>query len=185
MTPIPSPRQISSFAAAQTGKLLADLNARIRDGAQSPDPDVVHDIRVVIRKLNQALVVFKPSFPVQEQKKFGKTLKKMMELSSKVRDSDIALKVLNKSKLKSANRLVPVFTKHRKRTARAFTKTLRRWVKRDSVAKWRSALVAPARKNGSAPAEPLDRSAERFIGSLARSLFLRGTEVGKVNAPRE
>src|SRR5258707_157875 len=124
MMPIQSSRQTSSFAAGQAGKLLADLNTRICAAVKSQDADVVHDIRVDIRKLTQVLVVFKPSFPAQQQKKFRKVLKKIMDLSSDVRDSDIALKLLDKSKVKSAKRLVPAFKKRRKSAARAFDKAL-------------------------------------------------------------
>ena len=173
----------SLFAVEQAGKLLTDLNSQIRRAAKSPNADAVHDIRVDIRKISQALRVFKPVFPGQERKKFRRKLKRIMELAGEVRNFDIALKLLKKSKSNAAQPLQSTFKKRRKRAARAFAKALRRWIDQRLPSEWRSRLLAPAKNNQTD--EPVTNVADQVIRSMTKDYYAQGNEAAKVFAPKK
>src|SRR5216683_1731689 len=180
--PVPTP----VFAVEQTGKLLGELNSQIKRTLRDPDPDAVHDVRVDIRKLSQAMQVFKPWFPAGERNKLRPKLKRIMDLTSDVRNCDVALTLLKKSKAKAAAPLQSTFKRRRKAAERTLAKALRRWVDRASSSKWRANLLAPPKNNREAQAaEPITNTAERVVSSMTRDFFVQGREAAKVSTPKK
>ncbi len=88
-------RQISALA----GRLVEDLQA----AARKQDEETVHRIRVSIRRFIQSLTVFQQYVPESSSKKVRKQLRRVMRLSSKVRDLDIALSFLKKQRCPAGN----------------------------------------------------------------------------------
>ena len=80
----------------QCRQLLNQVTSQVEHTLKAGDPGSVHDLRVSIRRLRQALVVF---FPKKAPKKLRNRLRTMMVFAGEVRDCDITMKLLGKSKL--------------------------------------------------------------------------------------
>jgi CHAD domain-containing protein len=127
------------FAAEHVGRLLRRLAYQAGRAAKTPHASDVHDLRVAIRRFTQALAAFDSCFPAQELKRVRRRLKRIMDLAGDVRDCDIAIELLSKSKA-NPTALVALFCKRRKDAERELADTLRRWSQRHSYRKWRAAL---------------------------------------------
>lgn len=107
-----------------------------------PQPDPIHDLRVGIRRFTQALRVFRDLLPDAEVKPIRKLLKEMMDVTSEVRNRDIALDLLTDSKNTKLKRRL---RKDRKAYADRFCVVVKRWNAERWPAQWRSSLQIPRR----------------------------------------
>lgn len=126
-----------AYAMEQMNRLLTGVAFQIHRTAKTPGPDQIHDLRVSIRRFSQSLLLFSDFCPSWEIKKIRKVLKRMMQLTSEIRNRDIALEFLAKHQ----------HTNHRQRLEaerssfeRQFSEMARRWNGRNFSAKWRNAL---------------------------------------------
>jgi len=128
---------IRVFAIEQMSHLLTRLAFEVHRAAKQPGQDEIHDLRVCIRRFSQGLTVFRDFLPASEVKKVETRLKRMMRLTSQIRDRDILLEFLASMKPKAHRRRL-----ERERTAyeREFSEMVRRWTARDFSAKWRTGL---------------------------------------------
>src|SRR5690349_6465278 len=85
---------IRDYAIEQINHLLTRLAFEVHRAAKHPGPDEIHDLRVRIRRFSQGLSVFDDFFPRWEVKKVKRRLRRMMKLTSKIRDRDITLEFL-------------------------------------------------------------------------------------------
>jgi CHAD domain-containing protein len=130
---------IEDYAAGQLDQLLRVFGKRIKQTAQTPGPDEIHDLRVSMRRLSQAVQLFGSLFPAWEAEEIVKTLKRMMRLTSEVRNRDIALQFLEESK-RTRHRVR--LRKERLAYQRQFEATILHWSDQDFSAKWRRGLPA-------------------------------------------
>jgi len=128
---------IRDFAIEQMNQLLTTLAFRVHRAAKRPGPDEIHDVRVSIRRFSQGLRLFSDFFPSWEVKKVRKFLKRMMRLTSEIRNRDIVLEYIA---TKEHPRHRARFEKERGAYARQFSEMVRRWSARDLSAKWRTGL---------------------------------------------
>jgi CHAD domain-containing protein len=130
------------YAIEQTNRLLTTLAFQVHRAARKPGPDEIHDLRVSIRRFSQGLEVFSDFFPKWEIKKIRRMLKRMMQLTSSIRDRDIALEFLAGLEPASArqNAHRPRLTRERGAYQRQFAEMVRRWSAHDFSAKWRNGL---------------------------------------------
>ena len=128
---------IHDFAIEQVNHLLTRLAFQVHRVAKEPGPDEIHDLRVSIRRFSQALKVFESFFPAWEAKKVQKRLKRMMHLTSQIRDRDIALEFIAGIKRTSHQQR---FERERATCQRELSEMVRRWTARDFSAKWRTGL---------------------------------------------
>jgi CHAD domain-containing protein len=128
---------LHDYAVEQMNRLLATLAFQVHRAANKAGPDEIHDLRVSIRRFSQALELFSDFFPKWQVKKIQRMLKRMMRLTSSIRDRDITLEFLAESQ-HTAHR--PRLTKERSSYQRQFAQTVRRWSARDFSAQWRNGL---------------------------------------------
>ena|SRR5579864_4085789 len=128
---------IHDFAIEQVNHLLSRLAFQVHRVAKQPGPDEIHDLRVSIRRFSQGLSVFDQFFPPWEVKKITKRLRRMMRLTSQIRDRDIALEFLASLKHTAHRRR---FERERATCRRELSEMVRRWMTRDFSAKWRTGL---------------------------------------------
>jgi CHAD domain-containing protein len=130
------------YAVEQMNRLLTTLAFQVHRAAKKPGPDEIHDLRVSIRRFSQGLELFSDFFPKWEIKKIHRMLKRMMQLTSSIRDRDITLEFLTASKPASARHRMhrPRLTKERSAYQRQFAEMVRRWSAHDFSAKWRNGL---------------------------------------------
>lgn len=84
----------SDFAASEINRLLRNLTTRIRQTLRSANADAVHDLRVSIRRFDQALLVFGDLLDKKAVRKTRRRLKEIMALAGAVRNCDIAEQLL-------------------------------------------------------------------------------------------
>jgi CHAD domain-containing protein len=130
---------IRDFAVSQMNRLLSDLAFEAHRATKSRDPEVIHDLRVAVRRFGEALRLFPEFFPHWEVKKIRKRLNRMMDLTSEIRNRDVALRYLGKEKVKDPV-LRASLQRDRRIHEREFTRMIRRWTSRDFSAKWRIGL---------------------------------------------
>src|SRR5215831_13431824 len=91
-----------AFWVDQATRLLGRLAFQIKRTLHSHDPEAVHDLRVAIRRLTQALAISKSFLPPRAVKKIRRRTKAIMTLAGAVRDCDIALKLVTRSQAQDA-----------------------------------------------------------------------------------
>ena len=128
---------IRDYAVDQVNHLLSRLAFQVHRAAKQPGPDEIHDLRVGIRRFSQGLEVFHDFFPPWEVKKVTKRLKRMMKITSQIRDRDITLEFLADVKHTTHRQR---FERERADYEREFSEMVRRWSARDFSAKWRTRL---------------------------------------------
>jgi CHAD domain-containing protein len=126
------------YAIDQMNRLLTRLAFQVHRAAKKPGPDEIHDLRVSIRRFSQGLQLFSDFFPKWEVKKIRKMLKRMMQVTSSIRDRDITLEFLAETQDHAhQSRLA----KERGTYQRQFAEMVRRWSAQDFSAKWRNGLA--------------------------------------------
>ena len=133
---------IHDYAIEQMNRLLTTLAFQVHRAAKKPGPDEIHDLRVSIRRFSQGLELFSDFFPKWEVKKISRILKRMMRLTSSIRDRDITLEFLTESQPASSQHGThqPRLEKERGAYRRQFSEMVRRWSAQDFSAKWRNGL---------------------------------------------
>jgi CHAD domain-containing protein len=128
---------IHDYAIEQMNRLLTTLAYQVHRAAAKPGPDEIHDLRVSVRRFSQGLRLFADFFPKWEVKKIRRMLKRVMRVSSAIRDRDVTLDFL-----KEAGHTTHQSRLEKERLAyqRQFSELLRRWSARDFSTKWRNGL---------------------------------------------
>lgn len=125
------------YVLEQMNRLLTTLAFQIHRAAKKPGADEIHDLRVSIRRFSQGLLLFTQFFPKWEVKKIKRMLKRMMQLTSEIRNRDIALEFLADLNASAHQRRLE---RERLQYQRRFEQMVRRWSARDFSAKWRNRL---------------------------------------------
>lgn len=128
---------IRDYAAAHMNRLLTALAFQVHRTVQKPGVEEIHDLRVGIRRLSQALRLFRDFVPGREAAKIERRLKHMMRLTSQIRNRDIALEFLARSQHGEQRRRLE---KQRKTYQREFSDLVRRWTANNFSARWRDGL---------------------------------------------
>jgi CHAD domain-containing protein len=128
---------IRDYALDQMNHLLTRLAFQIHRAAKAPGPEEIHDVRVSIRRFSQGLLLFEAFFPPWEVRKIRRRLKRMLKLTSEIRDRDITLDYLASIR---QTRHRPRLVKKRLVLQKEFSQMVRRWNAREFSAKWRSGL---------------------------------------------
>ena len=144
-------------------KLLERLAYQINHTVHSHHAEPIHDLRVAVRRFQQALGIFKNHFPAREVKKIKRRLKDLMDLSSDVRDCDIATKILARSGLSGAAPLKTKIAARRKEGLAQLVTALRRWGARNTSSKWRAVLANASNGVDQDAAARLPKSAKQFL----------------------
>jgi CHAD domain-containing protein len=164
------------FAGQSASKLLGRLAFQMNSTKKAADADSVHDLRVSIRRFNQALGAFKSCFPGKETRKIRRRTKKLMTLAGTVRNFDIALKLLAKSHIAEVADLRSKLESQRKESSRVLIDALKRRIERKSSLKWRRALES-ALAGGKRPScrIPVKETASRILPQIAADFVERGS----------
>ena len=128
---------LRDYALDQMNHLLTRLAFQTHRAAKAPGPEEIHDVRVSIRRFSQGLLLFHDLFPPWEVKKIKRRLKRMMRLTSEIRNRDITLEYLASVK---ETRHRPRLVKQRLALQKEFTQMVTRWNAREFSANWRTGL---------------------------------------------
>jgi CHAD domain-containing protein len=174
------------FAREQADRLLGRLAFQIGRAIKSRNAEAIHDLRVAIRRFAQALRAFKPCFHGKALRKIRRELKQIMTVAGEVRNHDIALKLLAKSKKAQGTGFQAKMQNGRREAERSLITVLKRWLERKSSLKWRNALDAAAEAQDSFCKAPLAQTARQMLPGIAQDFFEQGDEAAGAKAePRE
>jgi CHAD domain-containing protein len=167
---MPPSVESGTFAADSVTRLLERLAYRVTAAAHTHDEASIHDLRVAIRRFSQSLTLFKDLYGAKERKKIRARLKRLMELTSEVRDCDVAAELLKKSELAGAAALEERLADRRKDTVKLLLPALRGWPARHTTARWRAALTPNGGRH-----IPLDERVRERLPRIAKK-FLKAAE---------
>ena len=128
---------LNDYVVEQMNGLLTRLAFQVHRAAKEPGANEIHDLRVSIRRFTQGLLLFTDCFPKWEVKKIKRMLKRMMRLTSEIRNRDITLEFLAELRAPLHRRRLE---RERLQYQRQFAEMVRRWSARDFSAKWRNSL---------------------------------------------
>ena len=137
MTKAPGIRQ---YAVEQVSNLLGKLVFQAHHAARSHDPGAIHDLRVSIRRFNQAMRAFGQFLPGREVKKIRRRLREIMDAAARVRDRDIALELCTEANLPETAPLRQTVADQRDRSQHELRNRLKRFEARDYSSRWRVRL---------------------------------------------
>ncbi len=168
------------FAFEQTDRRLGRMAFEITRVVRSQNPDAVHDLRVAVRRFSQTLRVFKPCFRSKEKRKIRRDLKRIMVTAGEVRNCDVALKLLSKSRQVERTDVRPKIQSRRRECARELAATLRNWLQRKSSRKWRSELETAITETDQALHRvPITKTAQRLLPGLAKDFLELGNRAAQ------
>ena len=132
------------YARLQTAILLRRLAYQLNRTDRNGDAESIHDLRVAIRRLGLCLRVFAPFFPEGSWKKVRHQLAELMQAAGRVRDRDIALRLLAEAGVPPRAAIATRLAGERRKAGRDLLLEIRRWKGRSFSQKWRSRLELSA-----------------------------------------
>jgi CHAD domain-containing protein len=171
-------QSISEYANRQTEFRLKQFLEQRRRAAESIDAmEAIHDLRVSIRRLQQALRTFRGL--LAPAKKIRKRLRKLMALCAAVRNCDVALGVLKQAGAATNGRNTKLGVE-RQEAELALQERLtdrRRWKKR----KWVKLLCSQPQKHADWHLEQsIEDNLARVLPMLAHDFFAAGRIAAKM-----
>jgi len=131
---------MKQFAHSRVSTLLRRMAAQVKQTAETGGEESVHDLRVAIRRLSRALRVFAQFFPGKAWKRIRKELSQLMDAAAAVRDSDVALELLDKAGVAERARVVLALQARRRKAEGELREELQAWRQRGFARQWREAL---------------------------------------------
>jgi CHAD domain-containing protein len=132
--------EMRRFVAEHVATLLRRLAFRMNRAAGSGNPESLHDLRVTIRRFNEALRVFQEFFPHRKAKKIRHRLRTVMDLAAEIRNRDIAEEYLREAGVPAGAPLLASMAEERKQAKDRLIAHLRHRSFRDIVPEWRRRL---------------------------------------------
>ena len=126
----------SSQPAEQLRRFVERLAFQANRAAKASTPDAVHDLRVSIRRLEQALIAFKVYLPGKPVKRIRKELKSVLSAAGALRDCHVAAKILLKTKQPGAAALHRAVQVRRNDAEKTLLLRLKRLSLRTRASRW-------------------------------------------------
>jgi CHAD domain-containing protein len=137
---MPAPSPMEAFAIRSTQELIDAAVFAIHDAQRLHEADAVHRMRVSIRRLQQAMRLFRQYLKRSGVKRVRRKLKRVMAAAGELRNYDIAVELVEKIGKQKASDL----TTARLASKRALQSTLRQTTEKDLGQKWRTELGLPS-----------------------------------------
>ncbi len=179
---------MQSYVTERVTRLVEQVIAEMHRAQQEVTVEIVHDLRVSIRRFQAALRAFSAFFPEEESRQILKQARKVLKLAGRVRDFDIALELASESGLPADGELSSKLTALRQHAAAKLHGHVRRMELAESGKAWLKelGLIANGRShrmknklftdiNWANSGEP-QRNARRNLPLLARRFIEAGEE---------
>ena len=164
------------MAAESCKRLLCELSSRADETLHTCGGDQVHDLRVSIRRFNQALRACEFDFSSHKARKMKKRIKKTMLFAGEVRNLDVAMECLRKWHYKDHDSLL----EKRQLAATELIGSLNKWVDGGCEARLKEELGLQSLE---LTAVPLEAHARGLLSSMAGEYFQRGNEAARAGTP--
>ncbi|MCC6368074.1 MAG: CHAD domain-containing protein [Bryobacterales bacterium] len=182
--------ELRQFIGLRIEDLLSRLNQEVELLEKEQDADRIHDVRVSIRRLTQALRALRSLFAKGMYKEVRAQLRTMMDLSSEIRNRDIALELCQAAGVPAEAAPCLALQREREAALGRLLAEARKWKKKGLPLAWREGLKpteestkgrwaaeAPASENAR---EELVAEAEEFFRA-GRKAARKGTSVRKLH----
>ena len=90
------PETMQEYALQKTANLLDAMVGALRAAAVHPEPDAVHKMRVSIRRLQQALRLFRQYLKKSGVEKVKSHMRSVMQVAGELRNRDIAIELVER-----------------------------------------------------------------------------------------
>jgi CHAD domain-containing protein len=129
------PTSMHAYAMRQVSGLLETTIKELRNTARARDAEAIHELRVSIRRLLQALKTFAQYLPKEARERFRDELHSVIKASGGVRDCDVLIEML-------ADSGVALDTFHQQRTElkKELLATIEPLLDGDLSGRWRTDL---------------------------------------------
>ncbi|MEQ1947270.1 MAG: CHAD domain-containing protein [Bryobacteraceae bacterium] len=180
-------RALVNFAERSTQAALLRVAKELRRAARDPeDVDIIHDLRVSIRRYTQCLGTFAALFDPEATKRIRRRLRKLMSLCGETRNCDVAIQLLQSVKVPLGDPAYSALRERRDLAAKELTRHLakKRWA--DFAAKHN--LRCRNKDHGS---EPWDNTlgvfanARQVLPQMADDFFAAGASAAATNRDYE
>jgi CHAD domain-containing protein len=132
---IPAATSMREYAVTKTSALLEDAVSAIQHAAKTPDETAVHKMRVSIRRLQQAIRLFRQYLAPAGVEDVKDRLRAVMEIAGELRNRDIAIGLVNDAGGDASHP-----SKQRQEYQLKLDHVLKRYAKRDMASDWRTKL---------------------------------------------
>jgi CHAD domain-containing protein len=169
-------KRLSGFALTRTRLAARWFAAKLRNAVKHPeDPEVIHDLRVSIRRYNQCLRTFEELLDHGAVKRTRQRLRKLMSLCGATRNCDVAQDVLRAAGVADGSSVFSQLQSARTEAEQAMVRQL-------SKKRWKSyAMKNPVKlvESGSShgrwqPTESVAANAAQALPEICRDFFKAG-----------
>lgn len=176
---------LRAFLDAQLNALMERLQGEIERLASEREPEAIHDLRVSIRRLTQALRGFAGVVPKKQAKRIRRELKELMDLAAEVRSRDIALELFEAAKIPPQSAPCVLLNLEREDAITELTATAARWRNSDFAERWKDALAGEGakKKSGWLAQESAAANARRELPTAAAEYFEEGRALAESKHP--
>ena len=171
----PDPKdRLETYAAKAVGERLDRLVHDLERVGRCPRADPVHDLRVAVRRLDSALVVFRPELPRKASAAIRKKLSRLRQFAGAVRDRDICLG-LGEADMAAKPASVDRLLAGREQAAGKLQKRVRKLLRKNPGTAWRRELrLPPYARQGENTGPRAASFAAATLPEMARRFFLAG-----------
>ena len=143
---------IEAYVRQRTSALLRQLAFIVGRATRSSDPTLINDLCTALERFELCLFMFLRFYPRAEAKKIQRRVKKMLRLSRRVHDHDVALAFLRHPRRRLSGQisghgrqevgLYNHLSQQRKLTVEALREYIRKFSQREWSKRWRVRLGA-------------------------------------------
>lgn len=172
--------ELRRFIGLRIDGLLSRLNQEMELLEKEQDAGRIHDVRVSMRRLKQALRALCPLFPGSAYKEARMRLKRMMGLSSEVRNRDIALELCEAAGVPAEAPPCLMLRRQREEALGRLLAEARKWKKKGLPLAWRERLKPEKDGKGRWRAEaPAGENARERLTAEAKQFFRAGKKAAR------
>jgi CHAD domain-containing protein len=164
-----------SFAEQQVHARLNRVRDELERARANPDEDAIHDLRVSIRRLSQALRILAHLLGPTIARQLRASLRPLLKAAGEVRNCDIGISILRRSRLPDVDPIIHHLRAQRAATLQAFTQLLHANPLPQAAPQWRP-QPKPGRWN---PAASPAANAAAVLPALSRKFFKAGAAAAR------
>lgn len=131
---------LERYARVRVGRLLNRLEKEVQRAATERHADAVHDLRVSIRRLTQALRAFRSLLGRKRTRLVRTALREVMTIAAEIRSRDIALELFEAAKVPKDAPACRQLLKERADGSQRLLAKIRDWHRDRVCEEWRELL---------------------------------------------
>jgi CHAD domain-containing protein len=131
---------IEEYAHRQISGLLRKLVYELHRVPTTQDKDAVHDLRVATRRFLYVSRFLRQFLPAKALKPIRRRLRRLLDLTSNIRELDIALEMAADAGIDAESKLGQSLSEERRKAHQHMIRALGRWNRKDIAMRWRADL---------------------------------------------